>query len=154
MSRARILLIFAIGCVLGCGVNASLPKIDPVVAIKVNVHKIVDLGIREELIIQVPKAEIASFSKMVLPIRRCSEVIDPKRNYHVADIYLEHPSGKTTQLYVRWTGVNPAAVSLDDRTYYFSDDSAYPDGAIGIIRKLADYEHAEQPQSPNDSKAQ
>lgn len=137
-------ILIATTCMSGCRRSDSIPRIEPIVAIKVNVHEVPDLGIPKELTIQVPTAETANFAKLVLPTSRCTELIDPKRNYHVADAFLMHPSGEATQLFIRWTGANPAAVSLDDRTYYFGGDSKFPDGAMAIIRQLAEYERAER----------
>ena len=46
---------------------------------------------------------------------------------HVADVTAHHPDGSTTTLIVRWTGHNPAAVSIDDRNFYYGGSDEFPE---------------------------
>ena len=60
-------------------------------------------------------------------------------HYHIADVYI-HPTDDTvTTLIIRWTGKNPAAVSLDDRVYYWGGMDEFPDGALNIYRLFSIY---------------
>jgi len=65
-------------------------------------------------------------------------------HYLVADVFLEHEDGSKSTVTVRWTGHNPAAVSLDGRKYYYGGTDAFPDGASKVIRLLREYDYAAQ----------
>jgi hypothetical protein len=58
----------------------------------------------------------------------------------VADVLVQHTDGASTKLFVRWTGHNPAAISLDDHNFYYGGTDEFPDGATKIIRLLNDYD--------------
>ena len=47
----------------------------------------------------------------------------------VARMLLKYPDGAKREVFVRWTGKNPAAVSLDDEHYFWADAANVGDGA-------------------------
>lgn len=61
-------------------------------------------------------------------IRRTAEL--------VARIKSEYSDGSLVQLFVRNTGDQPAAVSVDDVNYYWADGSPPGNGAIHLLRLL------------------
>lgn len=54
----------------------------------------------------------------------------------VARMTLKYPDGTQREVFVRWTGKNPAAVSLDDETFFWADASNVGDGANALAGLL------------------
>ena len=139
--RFSVLLISAV-CLSGCcQKKPGTPSLRPVVKISARVHAVPDLLIGAIDCVEVPEGEMSAFAKLITPTEPCGQAIDSTMHHHVADVFLQHKDGSTTTLIVRWTGHNPAAISLDDHSYYYGGSDDFPDGATRIVRLLHKYHH-------------
>lgn len=91
--------------------------------------------------VEVPVDQIAVVANLVTPIELCKQQITPDIHYLVADLQIEHTDGSTTTLHVHWTGHNPAAVSLDEHTFYYGGVDEAPDGAMRLLQLLRSYKN-------------
>jgi len=107
-----------------------------------------DLRIPGIELVEVPASDLSTFANLITPASPCLQEqgirLKPDMHYLVADVFLEHQDGSKSNVTVRWTGHNPAAVSLDGRKYYYGGTDAFPDGATRIIRLLREYDYAAQ----------
>lgn len=133
--RCSLMLMLSMATVSGCN-HPSIPTLRPIARISAKVLPVPDLGISNIDPIEVPDAELTSFAKLLTPIKPCVQNINTSTNYRLADVTIQHTDGTETVLIVRWTGANPAAISFDDRTFYYGGSDAFPDGAIRIVRLL------------------
>jgi hypothetical protein len=125
----------------GCYASKTIPTFEPVSMISAKIYSVPELGITPVDIVEVPKDQIPSFLKLITPTKLYNNQIKKEMHYHVADVCLHHTDGKVTTLIVRWTGHNPAAISLDDRVYFWGGTDGFPDGAFRIIRFLFSYKN-------------
>ena len=126
MIRLWILLI-STAYVSGCSQQSATPTIPPAVKISATVYDVPDLNITALQHVVVPQDRMAEFTPLITPTTSCTQQIDAQTNYHVADVYLQHEDDSVTRLIVRWTGHNPAAISLDGRRYYYGGSDPFPD---------------------------
>ena len=133
-----IALIFQNGC--NPGQSKSIPVLPPIAKITASLRDVPEFSLEAVDLIVVPEDQVATFAKLVLPTRPCQQQIHPERSYHVADVLLDHSDGTKTGLIIRWTGHNPAAVSIDGRKYYYGGRDEFPDGATRIMRLLGEYD--------------
>ncbi len=142
MRAIPALLLF--GALVGCA-KPSPPVIKPVIGITARLHKSTELNdLDSDTLIKVPQSDVPAFLKLVTPTPTSFDVYSDDMHYSVADVYLEHKDGTTTKVNVRWTGHNPAAVSTDDRNYFYGGTDVFPDGAIGIVRSLIRFSFEEK----------
>ncbi len=144
MTRLLLLLVSVAG-VSGCSRQPPTPKLPPIAKISAKVHAVPELGFSAIDHVEVPQEHISEFATLITPTTPCVQTIDRTMRYHVADVVVQHEDGSTTKLVVRWTGHNPAAISLDDSHYFYGGSDDFPDGATRIIRLLNQYQH----QHPN-----
>jgi hypothetical protein len=140
--RFSILLI-AVVCLNGCWRQPAppTPKLRPIAKISARVHAVPEWRTSAIDRVEVPEEQMAAFAILITPTEPCVQNIDSKIHYHVADVFLQHKDGSTTTLIVRWTGHNPAAISLDGRNYYYGGSDDFPDGATRILRLLHEYHY-------------
>jgi hypothetical protein len=136
--RLLMLLTSAV-CLSGCYKHGTTPALRPITKISGKVYSVPELGISAIDSVEVPQEQVSAFAVLITPTKPCAQDIDPQMNYHVADVYVQHQDRRTTTLIVRWTGHNPAALSLDDCNYYYGGSDDFPDGARRIIRLLNEY---------------
>jgi hypothetical protein len=141
-------------CQIGCH-QESIPVLPPVVRITATLHSVPDLKIPGIQRVEVPASQISSFAKLISPAGLCLQEqeirLKPDTFYLVADVVLEHQHGSKSNVTVRWTGHNPAAVSLDGKKYYYGGTDAFPDGATRIMRLLREYDYQAQKPPFNSS---
>ena len=133
----RCLLPLALfGLLCGCAEpKKSAPVIQPAVRVSGRILSVPELGITPVESITVPEAEIPNLIRLVSPTTADFDV-NIKLHHHVADVVLEHADGSITTIHVRWTGHNPAAVSVDGSNYFLGGSDEFPDGAMDTIRFL------------------
>lgn len=120
----------------GCSNSNPLrvPTIRPVVKMKARIYAVPDYPVEPVDNVEVPDEYIPLLVNLITPIEPCQ--IDRNRNFHFADVTATHADGTNTTLEVRWTGNNPAAISLDGVNYYYGGTDEFPDGATRILRIL------------------
>jgi hypothetical protein len=138
--RCSLMLMLSMATVGGCN-HPLIPTLRPIARISAKVLAVPDLGTSAIDHIDVPDAELTSFAKLITPTKPCVQNISTSTNYRIADVTVLHTDGTETVLIVRWTGANPAAISLDERTFYYGGSDAFPDGATRISRLLHEYKH-------------
>jgi hypothetical protein len=134
------LLLYISGCAEKKSEPEAIPVLPPVSGIKAQFLDVPQFSLSSSEWIVVPDDQLDSFARLVVPAKPCLQQIDTKRSYHVVNVILEHKDGTSTTLIVRWTGHNPAAVSLDGSKYYYGGMDEFPDGATRIMRILAKHE--------------
>jgi hypothetical protein len=133
--------VIALVYLSGCQRMTSTPMLRPIAEISASVRAVPELGISAINFVEIPQPHLSAFAKLITPTRPCIQEIKREMHYHVADVFVQHTDGTTTTLIVRWTGHNPAAISLDDRNYYYGGTDEFPDGATKIIRLLNEYHY-------------
>ncbi|GAA5509575.1 hypothetical protein [Novipirellula caenicola] len=129
-------LVFAIGC--DTSRDAPVPKMKPVQRVVGTLLDVPELGIRPGTSIEVPDSEVSKILSLAWPEEHCdSELGD--RSTPIARLEIFHEDGSQTDISIRWTGSNPAAVTMDNRAYFFGGFDGFPDGATRIARLLRDY---------------
>jgi hypothetical protein len=137
-----LMLLIPVVCLGGCSRQPGPPpKLPPITGISARIHAVPETSFEAIDSVEVPQEVVPAFAVLITPTEPCVQTIDPKMHYHVADVVVRHPDGSTTSLIVRWTGHNPAAVSLDGREYYYGGSDDFPDGATRIVRLLYQYHH-------------
>jgi hypothetical protein len=136
-----LLLLIPILCLGGCSREPAIPKLRPIAKISARVYAVPDLSFSAIDSVEVPEAQLSPFARLITPTKPCVQEIKREMHYHVADVFVQHTDGTTTTLHVRWTGHNPAAISLDDRHYYYGGTDDFPDGATRIVRLLNEYHY-------------
>jgi hypothetical protein len=136
------MLLIPVVCLGGCsGQPAPPPKLPPISGISGRILAVPEFSFEAIDSVEVPQEQVPAFAVLITPTEPCRQTIYPTEHYHVADVVLRHPDGSTTSLIVRWTGHNPAAVSLDGKNYYYGGSDDFPDGATRIVRLLYQYHH-------------
>lgn len=135
-----LMLMLAMVGVGGC-TPAPIPTLRPIAKISAQLRAVPDLGIMPIDYVEVPEEHLPSFAKLITPTEPCLQNIKSSTNYQIADVTAHHTDGTETTLIVRWTGAGPAAISLDDRNFYYGGSDAFPDGATRIARLLQEYKH-------------
>jgi hypothetical protein len=135
------LFLISLVCFGGCHRDPAIPKLRPIANISARVYAVPELGISAINSVEVPEAQLSAFARLITPTEPCVQTIRREMHYHVADVFVQHIDGTTTKLLVRWTGHNPAAISLDDRNYYYGGTDEFPDGATRIVRLLNEYHY-------------
>ena len=136
--RLSILLISFV-CLSGCNRQPATPILRPISKISARVYAVPELGLSAINSVDVPEAQVSIFARLITPTEPCVQAIRREMHFHVADVFVQHKDGSTTTLLVRWTGHNPAAISLDDRDYFYGGSDLFPDGATRILRLLHKY---------------
>lgn len=136
--QCGLMLMLSMASVAGCG-QPSIPALRPIAKISATVLAVPDLGVSAIDYVDVPDAELTSFAKLITPTELCRQNIKDSMNYRIAEVTVLHSDGTETVLIVRWTGANPAAISIDDRTFYYGGSDAFRDGATRIVRLLYEY---------------
>ena len=139
--QGSLMLMFSIAGVSGCKHDAPIPTLRPIAKISAQVRDVPEFGLTPIDRVEVPDEHLSSFAKLITPTKPCLQNINSSTNYRVADVTIHHTDGTETTLIVRWTGANPAAISLDDRNFYYGGRDAFPDGATRIVRLLAEYKY-------------
>lgn len=137
----RILLfLISLGICIGCYKKPipPVPVLRPISKISATLHDVPNLGVAGIPSIDIPSSELSNFANLVTPQSPCKQKID-KMDYHIADIFVQHTDGTSTKLMVRWTGHNPAAISLNDEFFFYGGMDEFPDGGTRIIRLLNTY---------------
>ena len=129
-------------CFNGCTMKKpeAVPVLLPIAGIKARLLDVPEFSLSRSALIEIPLDQLKVFARLVVPTAPCLQQIDPKLSYHVADVIIEHNDGTFSTLMVRWTGHNPAAISLDGSKYYYGELDEFPDGATRIMRLLGEYE--------------
>lgn len=135
--RPQLLLL----CLSGCGRQPATPILRPIAKMSARVYSVPELGFSAINSVEVPQAQLPVFAELITPIEPSLQTINHKMHYRVADVFVQHTDGTSTTLIVRWTGHNPAAISLDDRSYYYGGIDEFPDGATRIVRLLNEYHY-------------
>lgn len=127
----------------GCrsGRQVAIPVMKPIARIVATTFDVPDMNIQGFDAVEVPVDQIAVVANLVTPIELCKQQITPDIHYLVADLQIEHTDGSTTTLHVHWTGHNPAAVSLDEHTFYYGGVDEAPDGAMRLLQLLRSYKN-------------
>ena len=85
-----------------------------------------------------PESERPKFANLISPkkpsVQEQGIKDKPDLYRHVADVVIEHQDKSKSQLSVRWTGNNPAAISLDGNKYFDGGGDA-----MTILRQLQEY---------------
>jgi len=123
----------------GCSSSKTIPTFGPISKISARIYAVPELGITPVNNVEVPNEQKSLFLILITPTKLCDTQIKKELNYHVADVYIHHNDGTMTTLIIRWTGHNPAAVSLDDCVYFWGGMDGFPDGALNIYRLLSIY---------------
>lgn len=113
----------------------------PIERIVATTFDVPDMNIQGFDEVEVPVDQVAIIAKLVTPTELCQQQIKPDIHYHVADLRIEHTDGSTAILHVHWTGHNPAAVSLDERTFYYGGVDEAPDSAMRLLQLLRSYKN-------------
>jgi hypothetical protein len=139
----RLTRVVFLVCVCGCSQRAPTPTptLPPIVKISAKVYAVPGWFNEPIELVEVPQESVPAFAKLITPIEPCIQTIDSEMHHHVADITVQHPDGSDTTLIVRWTGHNPAAISLDGRNYYYGGSDDFPDGATRILQLLNEYHY-------------
>ena len=125
----------------GCSASKTIPTFGPISKISARIYSVPELGITPVNNVEVPNEQKSLFLILITPTKLFDTQIKKELNYHVADVYIHHNDGTMTTLIIRWTSHNPAAVSLDDRVYFWGCMDGFPDGAFRIIRFLFSYKN-------------
>lgn len=138
----RLLFCLLLFSLAGCssGRQVAIPVMKPIERIVAITFDVPDMDLKG-FAVEVPVDQMAIIAKLVTPTELCKQQIKRDIHYHVADLQIEHTDGSTTTLRVHWTGHNPAAVSLDERTFYYGGVDEAPDGAMRLIQLLRSYKN-------------
>jgi hypothetical protein len=131
--RYSYIVFVCVGLMLAGCQQPAVPTLPATTRITAQVHSVRDMGIESIDHVEVPQEYVPQILKIVTPVTFLKVGIRPSLNYHVADVYLHHQDSKVTKLEVRFTGHNPAAVTVDGSNYF----SASTDGPIDGARALA-----------------
>lgn len=136
----KLIFLISLLFLIGCYVKPipPVPVLRPISKISATLHDVPKLGVAGIPSIEIPSSELSNFAHFITPMSPCKQKID-KTDYHIADIFVQHTDGTSTKLMVRWTGHNPAAISLDGETFYYGGMDEFPDGGTRIIRLLNTY---------------
>ena len=80
----------------------------------------------------IPAGEHDSVLRLITPDQYFGQVHDMAHSV-VAKVVVAHDDGPDTTILVRWTGKNPAAVTVDGRNYFYAESGPY-DGAMRLIQ--------------------
>jgi hypothetical protein len=145
--RSMILVTLSMA-LIGCSGSKQVPMLGSISSISATLHDVPDMSLTGIPNVDVPVDQIALFSKLITPTGPCQQEIRPDLSYHVADVRVVHPDGSKTDLVVRYTGFNPAAISFDGKKYYYGGVDAAPDGAMRIVRLLREYDFDSKQKPP------
>jgi hypothetical protein len=151
--RSSLLLIL-ISCQYGCHRREAVPVLAPIARITARLHAVPEFRIPGIEFVEVPENQLSTFANLITPSGPCMQEIKPRMHYLVADVVVEHTDGSKSNLMVRWTGHNPAAVSLDGSKYYYGGLDEFPDGATRIIQLLCEYDFNSRKSSSKPSEVE
>lgn len=143
MSCLKLWLVVVLYILLqtGCQQHEPIPVLKPIDSINAYVKSVPDWGLSPTESIEVPQSELPAFVKLITPQSVCLQRIDRDVSYHLADIVVRHTDDTESTLMVFSTGHNPAALSFDNKTFYYGGRDDFPDGATRIVRLLREYDH-------------
>jgi len=118
-----------------------IPVLNQPIAMMAKVKHLPAEGIIGTDLVQVPRSQMNKLLWLIRPTQSMEKAIDRRFEYYVADVYLIDADGAMLHVRVRWTGDNCAAVSLDDKHYYYGGESQMPYGAINIVRLIKSWEY-------------
>lgn len=138
-TAAPILTVLAIVAtvLVSCAKQPAPPILPAPTRITAHLHSVPDIGIKGIGKVEIPQDYIEEVLKIVTPVTFFKSGIRPDLHYHVADVYLHHESSNTTTITVRYTGHNPAAVTVDGVNYFYASIDGPIDGATGLANLLA-----------------
>ena len=140
MSRCLVAaLVLWLSCA-GCKGQKPVPTYPRPVAMRVILEETPGL-VPKQREVEIQPIDIDKVYELVKPTRWYEEKVHRSMQPIVARIISTHPDGSTTELSVRWTGQNPAIVSLNDTEYYWADSGFPGDGAVQLIRLLEPGNH-------------
>ena len=126
----------------GCQGRTTIPQFKPVKGMSATVYAVPDLGISAIAKVEVPQDQLPLLVTLLEPREVYPFKISQIASYHVADIVVEHVDGTSANVMVRWTGDNPAAVSLDNGASFFNGGSdGFSNGALRIVHLLNKYDY-------------
>jgi len=139
----KLIFLISLLFLIGCYVKPipPVPVLRPISKISATLHDVPKLGVAGIPSIEIPSSELSNFSNFITPQSQCKQTIKKNMHYHIADIFIQHTDGTSTKLFVRWTGHNPAAISLDDEFFFYGGMDEFPDGGTRIIRLLNSYHY-------------
>jgi hypothetical protein len=138
-------LIFA-----GCPKQTALPTLPATIRVTAQLYSVPDMGIEGIDRVEVPQDHVPQILKIVTPVTFIKGGVVPELNYHVADVYLHHEDFNVTKIKVRFTGHNPAAVTVDGVNYFYASVDGPADGARGLARLLARFHFEAQHNKQHD----
>lgn len=145
----RFMIFVTLSMVLiGCSSSNQVPMLGSISRISATLHDVPEMSLTGIPNVDVPVDQISLFTKLITPTGPCQQEIRPDQSYHVADVRIVRPDGSKTNLIVRYTGFNPAAISFDGKKYYYGGVDAAPDGAMRIVRLLRDYDFDSKQKPP------
>lgn len=131
-------VIACVGLMLaGCSKQPAPPILPASIRITAQLYSVADMGVEGIDHVEVPADHIPQILKIVTPVSFIKDGVLPNLNYHVADVYLHHEDSSVTKITVRFTGHNPAAVTVDGVNYFYASVAGPADGARGLARLLA-----------------
>ena len=130
-----------VGFAVRAGSAPATPTLRPAAAIRVTLYPCSQLGVVGGRVIDVPPDEVERFARLITPgpyyAGGLNELIMPL----VAEVVVTHPDATTTTALVRWSGVNPALVSLDGEHYYHAvNDPDVRDGACRLLARVGEWD--------------
>lgn len=123
---------------VGCTQNKPLPHLTPPVAMTAVLQPAPEWGVKSPKAIAVRREDLTAVFDLIKPTRAIHGSIDKSTHLLAAMITTTQQDGSHVTIYVRCIGKNPAAVSLDDKDYFWADDHNVPDGVIELIRILTE----------------
>lgn len=140
MSVRKIVVLLVLVTQFGCPQRKPerIPILPPIVSITARVPAMPQFRVPAIEAVSVPDEQVSSFAKLITPT--VPYQINTELDYLVAELFIQHVDSSESKLFVRWTGHNPAAVSLDDHTYYLGGIDEFPDGGTRILRLLHEYD--------------
>jgi len=136
---AGLMILACAGLMIaGCLWQPAVPTFPATIRITAQLHSIREMRIESIDYIEVPLEHIPQVLKIVTPVTFIEDGIRPELNYHGADVYLHHQDSSVTKIEVRFTGHNPAAVTVDGSNYFYASVDGPVDGASALAVLLAD----------------
>lgn len=98
------------------------PHIESPTSIKVTLHPVSNFHFVQGLPVTViPKNEFDSVMRLVRPEQPYGSSVNDAAHPLIGVVEIGHDGGTASTIFVRWSGVNPALVSVDGRTYYYAE---------------------------------
>jgi hypothetical protein len=145
------MLAIVLVTLVGCAKQPAPPSLSATTHITAHLHSVPDLRIKRIGNVEVPQDRLQEVLEMVTPVTFISGGIVPDLHHHVADVYLHHEDSSVTKITVRYTGHNPAAVSVDGVNYFYASADGPIDGGTALARLLAQLHFEAQRDKQDDN---